>query len=119
MIVIKTCDTYTSIGALDAAGEQLETDAFDLEVSLDDVNHALELREHQHFVAFLLVFLYEFVEKDQLARGFKHFGQEFSICFAISDQFFFHTFKEVEMIATLPQLDINVRELCCFHRTRS
>lgn len=118
MIVIETCYADTSVRTLDTARKQLETNAFDLEVSLDNVNHALELRENQHFVAFLLILLDELVEKDQLARGFKHLCQEFSICFAISDQFFLHSFKKVEMIATLPQLYVDVRELCCFHRTR-
>jgi hypothetical protein len=59
-------------------------------------------------VALLLVLLDELVEKDQFPRGFKHLGQEFSVCFAISDQFLFNTFQEVEMIAALPQLDIDI-----------
>lgn len=74
MIVIEACYAHTSIWALDATGEQLETNTFDLEVSLNDVNHALELREHQHFVAFLLVLFDELVEKDQFPRGFEHLG---------------------------------------------
>ena len=119
MIVIKACYTYTSIWALDATGEQLEANTFDLEVSLNDVNHPLELREHQHFVAFLLVLFDELVEKDQFPRGFEHLCQEFSVCFAISDQFLFNTFQEVEMIATLPQLDVDIGELRSFHRARA
>ena len=92
MIVIEACYAHSSIWALDAPSEQLEANTFDLEVSLNNVNHPLELREHQHFVALLLVLLDELVEKDQFPRGFKHLGQEFSVCFAISDQFLFNTF---------------------------
>ena len=61
IIFIKTGYRNATVTTLDTSCEQLKSDLFDLEISLNDIDHALELWENQHLMAFTLVFLYKLI----------------------------------------------------------
>ncbi len=61
IIFIKTGYRNATVTTLDTSCEQLKSDLFDLEISLNDIDHAFELWENQHLMAFTLVFLYKLI----------------------------------------------------------